>query len=132
MKSNDFSFGRGKVQVEIVSHVSDLSGTKNPFPLYCESFKMNPLAKPTVTERLLGLFLMIGAMMVLSALPAGTVLSLQDHFTFGTDWHWSVTKGAVIAIAIAVVGCSLFGIASFVLQRRRRTQQTTPAGIKLR
>jgi hypothetical protein len=83
---------------------------------------MSATATPTTTDRLLGLLIITGFMLLITALPSGIVLSLLDHYRFHTDWRWAITQGAVMTIATAIVGGLFLGVGELILQRRRRAR----------
>lgn len=86
---------------------------------------MKAPSTPTTADRLLGLLIITGFMLLITAIPLGIVLSLQAHYKFHSDWGWAITQGAVMAIATAIVGGLFLGIGEFIVQRRRKAQERT-------
>ena len=84
---------------------------------------MNASSKPTTTDRLLGLLIISGFMMLITAIPLGIVLSLHEHSKFDSDWRWSITEGAVMTIATAIVGGLFTGVGEFIVRRRWKAQE---------
>jgi hypothetical protein len=83
---------------------------------------MSTSLKPSTSDKLLGLMIVTGFMLLLSALPLGLVLSLQDHYKFHSDWHWAIILGVVMTAATAVVGGIFLCTGEFIVQRRRKTR----------
>ncbi len=84
---------------------------------------MNTPPNPNPSDRLLGLMIVAGFMLLLTALQLGFVLCLQDHDKFHSDWRWAIMLGSSMTIATAVVGGLLLGIGEFIVQRRRKRRQ---------
>ena len=59
---------------------------------------------PTATDRMLGLVIMSGFMMLVTAIPLGMSLSLAALYNLASDWQWALIQGAVMTIATALVG----------------------------
>jgi hypothetical protein len=78
---------------------------------------------PSTTDRLLGLLIMTGFMMVVSALPTGAALTWKDY-QFHKDWFWAITLGAVVSIAVAVVGSLFLWIGWFLVRWRMQARQS--------
>ena len=74
---------------------------------------------------MLGLLIITGFMLLITALPLGAVLCLQDHYNFHSDWHWAITQGVVMTLATAVVGGIFPCTGEFIVKRRRKTQERT-------
>ena len=83
---------------------------------------MNVSPKPGTANRLLGLVIITGFMLVISALPIGLILSLQDHYKFHSDWHWATILGATIAAATVIVGGLLLCTGELVAKRYKKTK----------
>jgi hypothetical protein len=84
---------------------------------------MSTSSAPTTTDRLLGLLIISGFMLLITAIPLGIFLSLQERYKFGSDWHWAITQGAVMAIATAIVGGLFTGVGEFIVRRRWKAQE---------
>ena len=67
---------------------------------------------PNTHDRLLGLLIITGFTLLITALPVGIVACLQVHYAFHSDWHWAIALGAVMTIATVVVGGLFFAQAS--------------------
>jgi hypothetical protein len=78
---------------------------------------------PSTQDRLLGLLIITGFMLLITALPLGAVLCLHDHYKFQSDWHWAITLGVGMTIATAVVGGIFLGTGEFIVKRRRKRQE---------
>ena len=83
---------------------------------------MNTSPKPSTIDKLLGLMIITGFMLLVTALPVGIALSLQDHYTSHLDWHWAIIGGAVLTAATAIIGSIFLCIGEFIVQRRRNTR----------
>ena len=83
---------------------------------------MNARSKPTTTDRLLGLCIISGFMLLTTAIPLGIVVSLQQHHRFDSNWRWAIIQGAVMAVATAVIGGMLTGFGEFIVRRRWKAQ----------
>ena len=86
---------------------------------------MSNSSRPSTSDKLLGLLIITGFMLLLTALPVGIFLSLQDHYEFHSDWHWAIMLGAVMTIATAIVGGVFLCIGELIVKRRRKTQERT-------
>ena len=84
--------------------------------------EMSTPPKASTSDRLLGLLIFTGFMLLISTLPIGILTCLQDHFQSHSDWHWAFALGTVMAVAVAVVGSVLFCIGTLVVIRRRKLQ----------
>ena len=84
---------------------------------------MSTILKPSTSDRLLGLMIISGFMLLLTALPLGVVLCLQDHYKFHGEWRWSVTLGVVMTASTAVVGGILLCTGEFLVKRRRKMEE---------
>ncbi len=83
---------------------------------------MDAPPKPTTTDRLLGLCIISGFMLLITAIPLGIFVSLQQHYKFDSDWRWAIIQGAVMAVATAVIGGMLTGVGEFIVRRRWKAQ----------
>jgi hypothetical protein len=83
---------------------------------------MSTSPKPSTSDKLLGLMIVAGFMLLLTALPVGLALSLQEHYKFHSDWHWAIILGVVMTVATAVIGGILLCTGEFIVQRRRRAR----------
>jgi hypothetical protein len=84
---------------------------------------MSTSSKQRTSDKLLGLLIITGFMLLITALPIGIVLTLQDHYQVHSDWHWAIMQGAVMAIAAAVFGGLFLCIGTLIVNRRRRTRE---------
>jgi hypothetical protein len=84
--------------------------------------KENALAQPSGLDRWLGLMLMVGFMLVISALPVGVVLSLHDYKA-NRDWQWAIILGVAMAGAAAVVGSLLLSVSVLIGKRQAKNQE---------
>ena len=62
-------------------------------------------------------------MLLLTALPLGVVLCLQDHYKFQTEWRWAITSGVVMTAATAFVGGILLCTGELLVRRRRKMEE---------
>jgi len=81
---------------------------------------------PTITDSVLGLLIMAGFLMVVSALPVGAALVYKDY-QFHKDWLWALVLGAVVAMATAIVGSLLILIGYSIAKWRWRMQEMANA-----
>jgi hypothetical protein len=44
----------------------------------------------SIADVLPGLLFSTGSLMVISALPSGIVIALQERYQLHSDWHWTV------------------------------------------
>ena len=86
---------------------------------------MSAASKPSTSDKLLGLLIITGFMLLITALPLGIVLCLQNHYKFHSDWRWAIAQGAVMTIATAVVGGMFLCTGEFIVKRRRKIQART-------
>lgn len=84
--------------------------------------RMNTSRKFKPADKLLGLMIVAGFMLIIAALPFGLVLSLQDHYKFHSDWHWAIVMGIAMTAATAIVGTILLFTGEFIIQRRKKTK----------
>jgi hypothetical protein len=84
---------------------------------------MNASFTPTTSDRLLGLLIITGFMLLLTAIPLGVVISLQEHYKSHSDWRWAITQGVVLTVATAIVVGLFTGAGEFIVQRRRRAHE---------
>ena len=76
-------------------------------------------------DRWLGLLIVTGFMLLVTALPLGAVLGLQDHYTFHSGWQSAMTLGVVMAVATAIVGGVFLYTGECIVKRRNRQFTTT-------
>ena len=86
---------------------------------------MNAPSKPTTPDRLLGLLIATGFMLVIFAIPLGALFSLQAHYKFHSDWYWALVEGSLMAAAMITVGVMLTAIGERIVQRRGKKCQST-------
>jgi len=78
--------------------------------------------KSSTSDKLLGLLIISGFLMLITALPLGIVMSLQDRYKFHDDWHWAIIWGPSMTIATAIVGGLFTCIGEFIVKRRWKQQ----------
>jgi hypothetical protein len=61
---------------------------------------MSASSVPTTSERVLGLLIITGFMLLIVAIPLGLVLSLQDHDKFHSDLALAVSLGTLMTAAM--------------------------------
>ncbi len=84
---------------------------------------MSASPKPSTTDKLLGLLIITGFMLLLMALPVGIVLCLQVRYQLHSDWQWAIIHGVVMTMATAVVGGLFLCTGEFIVQRRWKAQR---------
>jgi hypothetical protein len=82
---------------------------------------MKTPAKSFVATGLLRLLLFDGFMMVVLAAPLGLAIALQEHHESRSDWHSAVFDGAVIGIALALIGGVFLGLGALIVKRRLKS-----------
>lgn len=80
--------------------------------------------KPTISDRLLGLMIVSGFMLLVTALPLGLALAFEIHRDSHDD-YWAFIGGALMAIALAAVGGVLLGIGEFIVKQRWKQKKET-------
>jgi hypothetical protein len=83
---------------------------------------MSTSPKPSTSDKLLSLMIVAGFMLLLTALPLGLVLSLQEHYKFHSDWRWAIIFGTVMTAATAVIGGTLLCTGELIVRRRGKTR----------
>ena len=83
---------------------------------------MSISSKPQASDKLLGLTIITGFMLLLTALPMALVLSLQERYKFHSDWHWAIILGVAMAGATAIAGAIFLCTAELIVRRRRKTR----------
>jgi hypothetical protein len=83
---------------------------------------MSNSPKSTTAEKLLGLMIITGFILLLVALPMGLVFALQEHYTFHSDWRWAIIVGLVMTTAAAIIGGIFLGVGELIVQRHRKTR----------
>jgi NhaP-type Na+/H+ or K+/H+ antiporter len=83
---------------------------------------MNISSKPRASDKLLGLMIITGFMLLLTSLPVGLALSLQERYQFHSDWHGAIMLGVAMTGATAIAGAILLCTAEFIVRRRRKTR----------
>ena len=86
---------------------------------------MDASSTPSTTDTLLGLMIISGFMLLISAVPIGIALSLQVHYEHDWEWRWAITLGGVMTLATAVVGGLLDGIGEHVVRRWTAQERVT-------
>ena len=85
--------------------------------------RMSTSSKSSTSDRLLGLTIIAGVMLLLTALPVGIGFCLLDHHKFHAEWRWAIMSGVVMTAATAVVGGILHCTGEFLVKRSRKMEE---------
>jgi hypothetical protein len=81
------------------------------------------MSKRSTADKLLGLLIASGFMLLITALPAGIFLSLHAYYQFHADWHLAVRLGVVMATITGVIGVLFLCVGEIIVKRRAKNQK---------
>jgi hypothetical protein len=75
-------------------------------------------SRVSVADVLPSLLFSTGFWMVLTALPIGLVVLLEEHFQFHSDRHWATIAAVVMTVTVATIGGIFLAIAILIFKRQ--------------